>query len=295
MTAASGVTKPATVAEALSAAAHELAGAGIDSPRLDARLLLAEAYRESEQTMTTVELLAHRERPIEPVVWQRFQALLGRRRRREPVSRILGRREFWSLPFMITADTLDPRPDSETLVEALLGEVQDKDRMLRILDLGAGTGCLLLALLSELPNATGLGLDISAAACDVARQNAQALDLDRRATFVLGNWGLEVEGRFNLIVTNPPYIPECDIDGLTPEVAVFDPRRALSGGSDGLASYRALIPGLRSLLTPDGSVALEIGFGQAEPVVGLLVDHGFSKTDIRRDLAGYPRCVLAWP
>lgn len=273
--------------EALRRMTERFRAAGIPSARLDARLLLAHALGVSATT-----IFSQPERPLTEADGQAVAAVAARRERREPVSHILGRREFWSLTFKVTADTLDPRPDTETVVEAVLDALPDHRAPLRLLDLGTGTGCILLSLLSELPNAHGVGVDASEAALEVARHNARALGMDQRVSLVLGHWGREIDGLFNVIVSNPPYIPDQDIDALEAEVAAFEPRGALAGGSDGLDCYRALAPDVGRLLASGGVAALEVGQGQAEAVGLILQDAGLALRGVRPDLAGIGRCVV---
>jgi release factor glutamine methyltransferase len=278
---------PATIAGALAAATRCLDAAGVPEPRRDARLLVEHALGVSREVV-----LGHPERAVGAGEAARIAALVELRAGRRPVSRVLGVREFWSLPFQVTADTLDPRPDSEAVVEAALEGVADRDRPLRLLDLGTGTGCLLLALLSELPRAQGVGVDVSSRACAVARRNAASLGLDRRASFVVGDWGRGLAGAFDLVVANPPYVPETEIDGLEPEVSLFEPGLALRGGSDGLACYRALAPDLARLLAPGGRAVMEVGAAQASAVRSIFAARGMVWVATRRDLAGHERCVI---
>jgi release factor glutamine methyltransferase len=263
-----------------------LAAAGITSARLDARLLLAHALG-----IGATAVFSHPERALTATEQDRLAAAAERRLRREPVSRIVGRREFWSLPFLITPATLDPRPDSETVVEAVLDTLPDRRAPLTLLDFGTGSGCLLLALLSELPQASGIGVDISPAALAVAADNARALGLTQRARFVAGDWGKEIDGRFDVIVANPPYIPDQAIGGLEAEV-LFDPPLALAGGADGLACYRALAPAVVRLLGKEGLAALEFGEGQGDAVRSILSHYGLKVRGMRRDLAGLDRVVV---
>jgi release factor glutamine methyltransferase len=208
------------------------------------------------------------------------------------MAQILGEREFWSLPFKVTADTLDPRPDSETVVQAALDDLPDHYARLRVLDLGTGTGCLLLALLSELPRAFGVGTDISAGALKVARRNAAALGLSGRVGLVRANWGEGLTGTFDLVVANPPYIADPDFADLEPEVALYEPRIALSGGADGLTCYRALAPQVVRLLAPTGKAVIEIGAGQEQAVRAILQAAGAVWVSSPHDLAGKERCLV---
>jgi len=285
---ASAAIEIATVGQALDSAAGRLRAVGLDGARRDARLLLAAAL-----ALDPAAILARPERTLTKAEQDRIAALIARRARGEPVSRILGRREFWSLDFAVTADTLDPRPDSETLVGAVLACLPDRAAPLDILDLGTGTGCLLLALLSELPAARGLGIDTCPRALAVARSNARCLGLAARAAFAADSWGRALSGTWQVIVSNPPYIRDQDIPALAPEVAGFDPYLALAGGPDGLAAYRDLIPESARLLAPDGWLALEIGQDQQDAVEDLLTRNGLRPEARIGDLAGIDRCLLA--
>jgi release factor glutamine methyltransferase len=276
-----------TIGEALARAAKRLGEAGIERPQAEARILLAEASGRGRG-----QIIAFPEHVLTPGQCQVFDAQVARRCAREPISRILGSREFWSLRFAVGPATLDPRPDSETLVAAVLARIADRNAEFALLDLGTGTGCLLLALLSELPNAKGLGIDISADARDIAAANARALGLDRRAVFQLGDWARDISAQYDVIVSNPPYIESTAIAGLSPEVAQYDPRAALDGGADGLSAYRMLIPQAAARLKPGGLLALEIGAGQGAAVRGLASQAGLTDRGGTEDLAGIERCLL---
>ncbi len=278
------------VGAALQRGIARLREAGVEAPSRDAKLLLAEATGQDQ-----CRLVAFPERSLNADEMTAYEALLDRRVRREPVSRILGRREFWSLRFAVTADTLDPRPETEILVEALLARLPGREAELRLLDLGCGSGCILLALLSELGKAEGLGVDSSAAAVEVARSNAAALGLGDRAAFRVGDWAAGLEGGWQAIVSNPPYIVESEIEDLAPEVSRFDPRQALSGGPDGLDAYRVLLPQAARLLAPEGLLALEFGIDQGDAVRRLAEAAGFIVRDSVQDLAGRDRCLIATP
>lgn len=278
---------PATLAAALEAAARRLRQAGVPEPRCEARLLIGHALGLGAEVV-----LGNPERAISDGEAARISALVSLRAERRPMAQVLGVREFWSLPFRVAAETLDPRPDSETVVEAALALVPDRDAPLRLLDLGTGTGCLLLALLSELPRARGVGVDVCAQACAVARANAIALGLEARSAFVVGEWGRNLIGAFDLIVANPPYVPDSEFDALEPEVSLFEPKRALSGGADGLVCYRAIAPDLARLLGPGASALLEVGAGQAPAVRAIAAGAGLAWLGSRRDLAGRERCLV---
>lgn len=268
-------------------AARRLAAAGVDSPRLDARLLLGEALGR--------QVWPHDSGTADADAVARFEALLARRLAREPVSRILGRRGFWTLDLAITPDTLDPRPDSEALIEAALAAFAGHAPPRRILDLGTGTGCLLLAALAEFPEATGVGVDRSAGAVATARENARRNTLENRARFEALDWDDMPQGEADLILSNPPYIAEAEIARLEPEVARFDPPGALAGGSDGLDAYRSLVRVLRRLLAAKGVAVLELGIGQRSTVTLLARAAGFRVIGVHQDLAGVERAlVLKW-
>ena len=214
----------------------------------------------------------------------------------EPLSRIVGKREFWGLSFAITPHVLDPRPETETIVEAALSILSDRrEDQLRILDLGVGSGALLCALLTEFGAARGLGVDISADAADVARGNLQACGLSLRAEIRVGDWTSGFEGRFDLIVSNPPYIPTADLAGLPREVRDFDPSLALDGGIDGLAAYRRILPDSKRLLAPGGWLLAELGLGQAAKVTTIAKQCGFTAVTTYQDLAGVDRVVAMRP
>lgn len=211
------------------------------------------------------------------------------------MAQILGRREFWSLDFQVTPDTLDPRPDSETLVEAVLAAMAARrDEALDILDLGTGTGCLLLSVLSELRSAEGLAIDLSPAAIAVARENAERLGLADRARFAVCDWLSGLRGKFDIILANPPYIERNVIDNLQLEVAKFEPRLALDGGVDGLDAYRRLALDLRDFMAPKAVAAFEVGIGQWNSVAGLLRDAGLRVAPPVADLGGIDRCVICY-
>ncbi|MED5395881.1 MAG: peptide chain release factor N(5)-glutamine methyltransferase, partial [Pseudomonadota bacterium] len=228
---------------------------------------------------------------------KRLAAMVRRRKAREPVARIVGEREFWSLSLRISADTLVPRPESETLVEAVLQLTDDRQAPLRVLDLGTGSGCLLLALMSELLEARGIGVDVCERVLAVADCNAERLGFSTRTEFQTGDWdsGLlpALKCSFDIIVSNPPYIASGEIDHLAPEVALFDPCRALDGGIDGLNCYNVLVAQIPLLLAADGLAALEIGAGQEIAVARIVHESGLQVIDIKDDLAGIPRCVTA--
>jgi release factor glutamine methyltransferase len=283
----------ATYDSLLRDTAVALSAAGIDNVRFEARLLLGRASGLSIEQMVS---RGRDEAP--PAVAGELRALTARRVRHEPMAYILGEREFWGLPFKVSPAVLVPRPDSETVIEAALALMPDRSRALRILDLGLGSGCLLLTLLHEFPQARGVGIDASPEALAVARENAATLGVAARAALCEGDWrqpdwARALGGPFDLVVSNPPYIEAGDIEGLMPEVARFEPPLALDGGTDGLAAYRALAASLGGLLAPGGTVLFEVGEGQAVAVSGLLAAAGLTPGSPWKDLGGVERVVPA--
>ncbi len=285
-------TSPAarTLGAVVAEAAAALAGSGFDEPRRRARRLGAAAL-----DLPAAEILTHPERLLGTDEGARLAAMLTRMLAHEPLSRILGCREFWDMEFALSADTLDPRPDSETVIEALLGRLPDRSAALRFLDLGTGSGCLLLALLSEFPGASGVGVDIAPGAAATARHNARSLGFAGRAHFIVGDWAASLSGRFDTIVANPPYIATSALADLPRSVIGYDPRRALEGGESGLEAYRAIATDLARLLMPESVFAGEIGFGQGPAVGGILAASGLAIEGFAPDLAGIDRCVIARP
>jgi release factor glutamine methyltransferase len=277
-----------TLGSILAEVAGTLATAGGDQPRRRARQLVAGALG-----LSATELLMHPESAIGRSETARLLGFARRLTRGEPLSRVLGRREFWGLDFTLSDETLDPRPESETIVEAVLVRVSDRASSLRLLDLGSGTGCLLLALLSELRAATGFGVDLSKGAVATACRNAQALGLAGRARFFVGDWGSALARGFDVVVTNPPYIATAALAELPREVNAYDPRRALDGGEDGLGAYRNIVAHLPTLLAPFAIFVAEVGQHQAGAVAMLLERCGLYVEAIERDLAGVERCVVA--
>lgn len=269
-----------TTGEALRHGAATLAAAGVDNPRLEARLLLGHATG-----LSRTALLCDPSQAIDPAP---YHAILDRRAAREPLALILGHQEFWSLEFEVSAATLIPRADSEAVIEAALEARPDRSRVGTILDLGTGTGCLLLAALAEYPVAWGLGIDRSADAAALATRNAERVGLAGRAAFLCGDWGEAVSARFDLVLGNPPYISTDDIAGLMPEVALHEPALALDGGADGLDAYRRILPMLPGLLTSDGVAVLELGAGQADRVASL----AGGPVTFRADLTGVRRAIV---
>lgn len=272
--------------EALRACTARLQSAGVVEAAGDARFLLLGILG-----LETRDLLIEGERRVSADEAAALDAALARRLAGEPVARILGAWEFWGLPFRLGPDTLVPRPDTEILVEVALAAVPDRTAPVRCLDLGTGTGCILTALLSELPRASGVGLDRSDGALRVARDNAVANGVGDRARFVVGDWCEALRGTFDLVVSNPPYIAHDVIATLDREVRMHDPAAALDGGVDGLDAYRRILDGAAGLLAPGGRLVLEIGYDQASAVRALACAAGFPDRGLTRDLAGRDRVV----
>lgn len=275
-----------TIARLLRLGAAVLAEAEVESASREARLLLAHALG-----LSLSDLL--RDRNV-VVASAGFAEALGRRAAREPMALILGRQGFWTLDLAVSPDTLIPRADSESLIEAALLHRPDRAAVRRVLDLGTGTGCLLLAALSEFPLAWGLGVELSPAAARLARDNAVRCGLAHRASLLCASWAeaLGPGGGFDLVLSNPPYVAAGDIAGLMPEVARHEPRRALDGGADGLVCYRRIVAALPGLLAPGGVAVLELGAGQEAAVRGLAADAGLVHRATHPDLEGTPRALV---
>lgn len=287
-----GLKAGVTIAEACQIMAQAFAACGIENALTDARILAAHAL-----SLSRAQLLSQSDRELEPREVDALSARAARRLRREPVSRILGAREFWGLKLAVNESVLDPRPETETLVEAALDWITTRglrQENLRVLDIGTGSGALLLALLSELPNATGIATDISVAALATARDNAQHHNLSARCYFIACNVAAALRGPFDLIVANPPYISTAGIEELAPEVRDYDPRAALDGGPDGLSAYRAIAAEAGRLLGKNGRLIVELGQGQADEVHTLFMQAGLAaEHEPRRDLAGIGRALSA--
>jgi release factor glutamine methyltransferase len=279
-----------TVAAARRALTATLRAAGIETPELDARVLVGHALALDHAALAAADARTLNGDEREAI------ATLGRRRlAREPVARIVGGKEFWSLPLRVDASTLVPRPETETVVAATLAEIERRGarhKRLRLVDLGTGSGALLLALLSELPNAYGIGTDISASALRIARENARRLGL-HRAAFVAADMTAPLRGPLDLIVSNPPYVASADIATLAREVRAFDPPQALDGGRDGLDYYRVIAASAPASLVEGGFVAVELGAGQAEAVSALFAAAGLAVRPPHADLSGVPRALVA--
>lgn len=304
------------IRDAIKAAAEKLAAAGIENPNHDSRILLSHTLDFSVE-----KIIGYPENLVSEKHFKKYWQLIKRRAKHEPVAKIIGKKEFWGREFFVNQHVLDPRPDSETLIEAVLeyltfsypasggrlgGEwSENKDHPhpnpppqagegnLRIIDLGTGTGCLLLTLICELNNATGIGVDISDAALKIARKNANNLGVRKRAKFKKSNWFEKISGKFDLIISNPPYIRKNAIKNLSDDVKKYDPIMALDGGEDGLEPYKKIISEVHNFLKPDGLVCFEFGKGQAKTISKILQKNKFEILNIYKDLAGIERCILA--
>lgn len=276
-----------TVREVLAAARVRLEQAGIETAALDARVLFeyilakphAWFYANSDVVVPQTDLA-------------RFDDLLARREEREPISQIVGNREFWSLLFEVTGDVLTPRPDSESLVEGVLEHLPDRTKTYRFLDLGTGSGCLLLTLLSEYSAASGVGIDVSPAALQVASRNGARLHLDARVDWMLGSWETKLDADFDVVISNPPYIESAALVTLDRDVVDYDPHLALDGGADGLDAYRAILANVSSLMAENGVVVFEIGEGQADAITILAKANGLQLRSSRDDLSGITRVLV---
>jgi release factor glutamine methyltransferase len=274
-------------AEILDRVANYLPSNGYDDPRRDARHLLALAMERSDA------IFPHEDIVLEDHMIGSLATLIDRRRQGEPISRIRGWREFYGLNFFINPSTLDPRPDSEVVVDTVLDYARDREeRPVRLVDFGTGSGCLLLAAAAQLPTATGIGVDIQDEAIAMASYNAVSLGLADRITFKQGSWDEKLEGSFDIIICNPPYIPQGKLSSLMDEVKNYDPIAALDGGPDGLAAWRQLAPIFKGKLSEDGIVVVEIGVGQQNDVATLMEASNLKLIEQRRDIAGIIRTLV---
>ena len=263
-----------------------LKNGNIDTPDLDARRII-----EERTSYTWSDIIAYPDSPVKPEQRALIMRDITDRLAGKPLSRIYKAREFWGLSLALSEDTLDPRPDTETLIDLALHRFPDKNAPIHILDLGTGSGCILIALLSEFPNATGYGIDISAGAVKYAQNNAQAHSVNTRAHFICGSWLDALCAQCDLIVSNPPYIARSMIPALPPEVGNHDPILALDGGADGLGAYRIIFPHIKFFFNTHGIALFEIGYDQEKYVMRLAEESGLSQPAIHHDLAGNPRVV----
>ncbi len=267
-------------------AALRLKKVGVKTSLLDSRMLL-----QSVLGITYEELLVSAKRLVTDAENEKFEELLARRIKREPISKILERKEFWKHSFKTTAATLDPRPETETLIEEVLRDYKDHNRALRILDLGTGTGCIVLSLLREYGAATAVAVDASMEALKVAGENAQALEVADRVDFIKGNWTKGIDQKFDIIVSNPPYIKTEQIDFLSEEVRIYDPISALDGGESGVQAYIDILEDLDKVMDTHAHVYFEIGKWQEGEVSELIRNKGYEIKEIKKDLLGIPRII----
>lgn len=284
------ITWPQTdykVDEVLKIAIAKFKAAGVVQPINDARILLGHSLNKPNERFYGKE-----EEIIQSEYLDDFSSKILRRCRREPVSKIIGVKEFWSLELLVSPYVLDPRPDSETLIEAARKQFPDKNRILNILDLGTGSGCLLLAALQEWPYSYGLGIDIDSRCIEIAKVNAKRNELNGRAKFQTGNWASSLDEKFDIILCNPPYIPANKIAKLDEEVRLYEPKIALNGGQTGLDCYVELAAQFSNLLSADGLIFLEIGFGQKKQILGIMKSNSLELIKIEKDLAQIDRCLI---
>jgi len=281
------MAEPVELGETMRRAKRRLEEAGIDSAEIDARLIV-----EHVTGTTRLDLIARPDQLVAGPHVDAIETALARRAAREPVHRILGAREFYGLPMRISAATLEPRPDTEILVEAVLAEIRARAGPCRLLDLGTGTGAILIALLAELPDATGIAVDISDEALETAAVNAELNGVADRFSVLKSDWFADVGGRFDAIVSNPPYIPTSDIADLDMDVRGFDPKRALDGGADGLDCYRIIATRAGEHLADGGRIGCEIGHDQNDAVVAIFEQSGFVRQAARKDLGGNDRVLI---
>ena len=275
------------VSEVLKIAITKFKAAGIAQPISDARILLGHSLNKPNERFYGKE-----EEVIQSEHLNDFSAKILRRCKREPVSKILGLKEFWNLELQVSPYVLDPRPDSETLIEAAIKQFPDKNRILNILDLGTGSGCLLLAALQEWPQSYGLGIDIDSRCIEIAKKNARRNDLNNRVRFQTANWASNLDEKFDIILCNPPYIPTNKIAKLNEEVRLYEPTIALNGGQTGLDCYVELAAQFSNLLSADGLIFLEIGFGQKKQILDIMRSNSLKLIKIEKDLAQIDRCLI---
>ena len=275
------------VNEVLNMAVAKFKAAGVAQPINDARILLGHSLNKPNE-----RFYGREEDLIKSEHLDDFSSKILRRCKREPISKIIGVKEFWSLELLVSPYVLDPRPDSETLIEAARKQFPDKNRLLNILDLGTGSGCLLLAALLEWPHSYGLGIDIDSRCIEIAKKNARRNDLNNRVRFQTGNWASNLDEKFDIILCNPPYIPTNKIAKLNEEVRLYEPTIALNGGQTGLDCYVELAAQFSNLLSSDGLIFLEIGFGQKKQILGIMRSNSLKLIKIEKDLAQIDRCLI---
>ncbi|MFT7098425.1 MAG: release factor glutamine methyltransferase [Rickettsiales bacterium] len=277
------------ISEALSSAENSLKQKGVDSSRIDALLILCHCLDVSKE-----QIIFNGTRKLDSYEKKKLSLLLKRRENREPMSHILGKREFFGLDFFVNSSVLDPRPDSETIIEAVLEVFTDRNKPIKILELGVGSGCLFSTILKYLPNSSAIGSDISSEALNIAQNNVDQLNLSSRVNLIQSNWFSNIEDghKFDLIISNPPYIKTSDIDHLQDEVKNFEPHLALDGGKDGLNCYRDISAKAADFLTDSGFVLLEIGQNQENEVIEIFTKNNLRFVKSKKDLPGIIRCLV---
>lgn len=275
------------IRDLLNSAIASLKQHNFETPELDARILL-----EVAANLSINVIYLKPELELSDEIVEKYQQFLIRRLNHEPVAKIIGKKSFWKDDFIVNEHVLDPRPDSEVIIEAALELFANKTKPYRFLDLGTGSGCLLLSLLKEFPNAIGIGVDISSDALKIAQANVESLSLQNRASLIQQNWGDSLVEKFDLIVSNPPYIPFKDIDNLAQDVKLYDPHLALNGGIDGLDPYHYLAKQLLQLLKKDSYAILEFGQGQGLYIREIFKQHGYQVHKMLIDLSGIERAII---
>ena len=282
------ILNPGTIIKSIDVATDVLSDSGIENARREAYLLF--------QYATSISITQLRVKPnivLSDAQWNKIWTLINRRAKYEPFAYLVNMKEFWSLPFEVTKNTLIPRPDSETLIETMLDHIPNKNARLKILDLGTGCGCLLGALLKEFQYSSGLGIDANLAVSNIAFQNMKQLGFATRTKIITGNWGDGIRDSFDAIICNPPYIPTGEIDKLEIGVKNYEPRIALDGGKDGLESYRIIAGHIYGLLNNNGAAVVEFGYGQGTAVANIFETNGLRIRTFGRDLTSKKRCLLA--
>lgn len=275
-----------TIKHTLHEATHRLQQAGSESPRLDARVLLKHVTGWTDE-----EILAHPKRQLSLEQHAAYESVVARREKNEPVAYITGIKEFWGLDFQVNPATLTPRPDSEVLVSAVLATFSGTEEIPQtLLDIGTGSGCLLIALLNEWPDAIGIGVDIQPGAARQAKVNAESIGVGSRCFCLVASWTEAIAGRFDCVISNPPYIKESDLDNLSADVKCWEPRKALVAGADGLDAYRALAGVVKKVIAENGCFFLEMGQGQSKEIKRIMQDEGWQHIKTYHDLAGIARC-----
>lgn len=273
------------ISQILKLAAEKLKNSGIENPAMDARILLVETLEKD-----TAYIIGHSDEILEEEQITRYNSYISRRAKREPVAHIIGKKDFWKNEFFVCKDVLSPRPDSETLIEAVLSLYPDKSVPINILEFGVGSGCLIISLLQEFPNSKGVGADICQKALAITKKNA--INMGCELELITSNWGADINGSFDLIISNPPYITESEIDDLQPEITRYEPHLALSGGVDGLRAFLPLFESIDKLLKKDGYAIVEIGKGQENEVISIAKEYNLVCIKKEKDISQIIRVLI---